>query len=120
VSDDPRRRLGAAGEEAVARWYTARGYAVLDRNWRVRGGELDLVLARGGVLVFCEVKTRRGGAFGSPLEAVTWAKQGRLRGLALTWLSQHGEHRSTLRFDVDAVRLAPGRPPDIEVVEDAF
>src|SRR5262245_40825910 len=62
---DPRRVLGTRGEAAVARWYGARGYAVVDRNWRVREGEIDLVLRRGRLLVFCEVKTRRGDAFGS-------------------------------------------------------
>src|SRR5262245_35879970 len=68
---DPRRGLGSLGEDAVARWYEQRGYSVAARNWRVREGELDLVLQRGRTVVFCEVKTRRGDAFGTPFEAVT-------------------------------------------------
>ena len=81
---DPRRALGTSGEDAVARWYEREGYEILDRNWRVREGEIDLVVRRGTTVVFCEVKTRRGTGFGFPAEAVTVAKQRRLRGLALT------------------------------------
>ena len=59
-------------------WYSNAGYALLDRNWRCREGELDLVVARDRAVVFCEVKTRRGAAFGAPFEAVTLTKQRRL------------------------------------------
>jgi putative endonuclease len=118
---DPRRALGVAGEAAVAQWYEAAGYTVLDRNWRCREGELDLVIARGRTLVFCEVKTRRGAAFGAPFEAVTAAKQRRLRTLALRWLAAHPDRRATeLRFDVASVLAERGRPPAIDVIEAAF
>ncbi|HXY95271.1 MAG TPA: YraN family protein [Acidimicrobiia bacterium] len=118
---DHRRALGVAGEEAVARWYAAAGYVVVDRNWRCREGELDLVVARSRVLVFCEVKTRRGLAFGAPFEAVTPTKQRRLRTLALRWLAEHPAHRAPeVRFDVASVVAEPGRPPMIEVLEAAF
>ena len=117
---DPRRALGNTGEDAAARWYEARGYRIADRNWRVREGELDLVLRRGSTIVFCEVKTRRGDAFGSPFEAVTLTKQRRLRALALRWLTEHRVHAASLRFDVVAVRLVTGRGVEIEVLEAAF
>jgi putative endonuclease len=97
---DPRRRLGIAGEDAVARWYEAAAYEVLDRNWRCRDGELDLVVRRGSTLVFCEVKTRASTRFGAPVEAVTATKQRRLRTLATRWLAEHDARRRTLRFDV--------------------
>jgi putative endonuclease len=115
---DPRRALGAAGEQAVAAWYEAAGYEVLDRNWRCRSGELDLVVARDHVIVFCEVKTRRSDAFGAPVEAVTAQKQRRLRTLAVQWLDDRG-CGGELRFDVASVRPARGRL-DVEVLEDAF
>jgi putative endonuclease len=118
---DRRRVLGDAGEDLVARWYADAGYRVLDRNWRCREGELDVVVARESVLVFCEVKTRRGTAFGSPAEAVTVTKQRRLRTLAIRWLDAHPEARArTLRFDVASVLAERGRAPVVEVIESAF
>ena len=118
---DRRRVLGAAGEDSVARWYIAAGYRVLDRNWRCREGELDLVLGRDATVVFCEVKTRRGDRFGAPVEAVTVGKQRRLRVLATRWLSAHpGAHARDLRFDVASVLAPIDGPPTVEVVEGAF
>jgi len=87
----------------VARWYEARGYQVLARNWRVREGELDLVVASAEVVVFCEVKSRSGDAFGQPFEAVTAAKQARLRRLAMHWLQDCGRTWPAVRFDVASV-----------------
>ncbi len=109
--------LGAWGERHAARWYTARGFVVLDRNWRApeQAGELDLVLGHGDLLVICEVKTRSSAAFGTPAEAVTAHKQRRLRRLAAAWLAAHGGGWRVVRFDVAAVRGA-----DIEVLEAAF
>ena len=121
---DPRRQLGTRGEEAVARWYEERGYSVTARNWRVREGELDLVVQRGRTVVFCEVKTRRGDAFGTPFEAVTITKQRRLRTLAVRWLSEHQVHARELRFDVAAVRVHGSvgevELEAVEVLEAAF
>jgi putative endonuclease len=77
-----RQRLGALGEDAAKRWYEARGYEIVDRNWRVREGEVDLVARRGSMIVFCEVKTRSSDRFGVPVESVTATKQRRLRTLA--------------------------------------
>jgi putative endonuclease len=121
VTPDARRALGSAGEDAVARWYARAGYDVVARNWRCREGELDLVLARDGVVVFCEVKTRRGLGFGDPVEAVTAAKQRRVRSLALRWLAEHPDRRArALRFDVASVLALRGAEPVIEVFEQAF
>jgi putative endonuclease len=117
---DPRRRLGSAGEDAVAAWYENAGYRVVDRNWRCREGELDLVVSRGDTLGFCEVKTRASTRFGAPVEAVTATKQRRLRMLAARWLGEHDTHRRTLRFDVASVTRAPDGKLAIEVLEGAF
>src|SRR5256885_16700467 len=88
-----RRALGASGEQAVAEWYCARGYELVARNWRCREGELDLVLRRGRVFVFCEVKARTSTMFGAPVEAVTRTKQMRLRHLAARWLEDEAPVR---------------------------
>lgn len=120
MSADHRKVLGDAGEELVARWYVDRGATVLERNWRVRAGEIDLVVADGDAVVFCEVKTRRHHDFGSPFDAVTAAKQRRLRGLALTWLRERAVRAPALRFDVAAVTWPAGGSPTVEVVTGAF
>ena len=112
---DHRRRLGADGEAQAAAWYEARGYVVLERNWRCREGELDLVLANGATIVFCEVKTRTSTRFGVPAEAVTVAKQRRIRMLAARYLAASPHRRASVRFDVVAVL---GRK--IDVIEAAF
>jgi putative endonuclease len=111
-----RRELGAQGEDKVAAWYQAAGYEVVARNWRCRAGELDLILRRGPMYVFCEVKTRTSAAFGAPQEAVTRKKQLRLRSLAVQWLQTATPPRAAdLRFDVASVV-----GDEIEVIEGAF
>lgn len=110
-----RQALGAAGEALAARWYEDHGYQVLDRNWRCRDGELDLVVRRNRTIVFCEVKTRTTDAFGTPAEAVTHAKRQRIRRLAARWLETAPVRPAQIRFDVAAV-LA-GR---LEMIEGAF
>jgi putative endonuclease len=109
------RAVGAAGEAAAVAWYEARGYQVLARNWRCREGELDLVLAQRGTIVFCEVKARTSAAFGLPAEAVTRTKQQRIRLLATRWLEATGTRPTTLRFDVACVLAG-----EITVLEACF
>jgi putative endonuclease len=111
--------VGRNGEDAAAAWYEAAGYLILDRNWRVREGEIDIVAKRGATVVFCEVKTRRSDAFGTPAEAVTPRKQGRLRSLAGQWLAAHRERADVLRFDVAAV-TPNGHGWIVDVIEAAF
>jgi putative endonuclease len=116
---DERLRRGRAGEDAAQHVYQRRGYVVVARNWRCGLGELDLVLLRRGLLVFCEVKARSGPAFGGGYEAVSWSKRRRIRSLAEAFIQQHGFAHGDVRFDVASVWLSRGGP-DVEVFEDAF
>ncbi len=92
---------------------------MLDRNWRCYEGELDLVVRLGPTLVFSEVKTRTSRAYGEPFEAVTRAKQLRIRRLAGRWLRDRGEglgrRPADIRFDVVSVMGS-----HVEILEDAF
>jgi putative endonuclease len=117
---DQRRAVGAAGEDAVARWYDDAGYALLARNWRVRAGEIDVIARRDRTIVFCEVKTRRGDAFGLPAEAVTPRKQARLRQLAVQWLGENNTRADVLRFDVASVKPDGRGAWIVDVLEAAF
>lgn len=112
---DRRRVLGADGETQAAAWYEAHGYVVVARNWRCRDGELDLVVRRGRLLAFVEVKSRSTTRFGTPAEAVTPDKQRRLRRLAMRYLSDTGTTAAELRFDVVAILAG-----SLEVIEAAF
>lgn len=111
--------IGSRGEEAAADVYRRRGYRVVARNWRCRLGELDLVVERGGVLVFCEVKSRRQSVYGGGFEAVTWRKRAKLRAVAEAFLQATGSHPRAIRFDVASVAVRGARST-IELFEDAF
>ncbi len=87
---------------------------MLDQNWRVRSGELDLVLFRDGEIVFCEVKSRRSERYGAAAEAVDRRKQLRIRSLAAQWLEASGR-RGRVRFDVATVTGV-----EVDVIEGAF
>jgi putative endonuclease len=97
--------LGRAGEERAARYYESLGFAVLARNWRAPGGELDLVVVSARELVVVEVKTRRSEAFGHPFEAVGEVKKARLWRLAMAWIAAHPASAQGRRLRIDAIGL---------------
>ncbi len=111
--------LGRRGEEAAAAHRAARGYAVLARNWRGRGGELDIVCQRRGTLVFAEVKTRTAGQMATPHDALTPAKRRNLARAAGEWRTAHDAWDRPCRFDLLAVVEDRGRMA-VEHVENAF
>ncbi|MFP5320489.1 MAG: YraN family protein [Acidimicrobiia bacterium] len=110
-----RQRLGSSGERRAARRYEAAGWEVVARNWRCSDGELDLVVRRGATLAFVEVKTRTTDRFGHPAEAVTPAKQRRIRRLAARFCADTGERADVVRFDVVSVLAG-----QVEVYEGCF
>jgi putative endonuclease len=112
--------VGAYGERLAVRHLVESGLVVLDRNWRSSTGEVDIVARDGDVLVFCEVKTRRGVVFGTPAEAVGPRKVARLRRLAAEWLAQAQVRPREVRFDVVSVISPPRGAPRLEHVRGAF
>jgi putative endonuclease len=129
---DRRRRLGETGERLARRHLSARGYRVLDRNFRTRHGEIDVVAAGSDCLVFCEVKTRvthgAPGPFG-PLASVGPRKQRQVRRMAAQWLADRsgggrgdgGPPPASIRFDAIGVTLSPGGTLlHLDHVENAF
>lgn len=116
---DGRRQTGRRGEGAALAVYEAAGFRLAARNWRCALGELDLVVHRPGLLVFCEVKTRTGAAFGGGFEAVTASKQRKLRSLGQAYLLAERPPHADVRFDVASVWLIESGPR-VELFEDAF
>lgn len=102
--------LGQQGEDLAASFLAEAGLDVLERNWRCRDGEIDIVALDGRALVICEVKTRSGVRFGTPLEAISRQKSRRLRRLAVLWVTAHGLFFEQIRIDVVGVLQAgPGQ-----------
>jgi len=104
--------VGAYGERVAVEHLLAQGFVVLDRNWRCRWGELDIVARDGDALVAVEVKTRRSAVCGHPLESLTPVKVRRLRQLMAHWLAEHDEHSADVRLDAVAV-LRPATGPAV-------
>lgn len=107
-------KLGQWGEDLAVRHLQQAGLVVLERNWRCSIGEIDIVARDGDVLVVCEVKTRSGLDYGSPLEAVTPEKTQRLGRLALAWLAAREIRAKQIRIDVVGVVRRPPREPRVE------
>ena len=116
---DGRVAFGKRGEDLACEELGRRGYAILDRRFRTRQGELDIVARDGDVVVFVEVKVRSGGSFGAPFEAVTRQKRRRLSQMATSYLFQKHLVDVPCRFDVVAV-TGVSEPFMIEVLENAF
>ena len=106
--------VGRYGEDVAEAHVRGRGWQVLERNWRCRDGELDLVALDGDELVVVEVKTRRSTAYGHPAEAVTAIKLARVRRLAAAWLAAHDVRPGSIRVDVIAVLLVRGQAAQID------
>jgi len=124
VSADPRPQLGRLGEQLAVEHLIRRGFRIVERNYRTRWGELDIVAFDGRTLAFCEVKTRRLTAPGrSPLESVHTLKRSKVRKMAGSWLIERTDrpYADTVRFDAIGVTLdASGRLLGLEHLEGAF
>lgn len=112
-----RQEVGARGEDLAAAELTQQGFRIVERNWRCRAGEIDIVALDTSdgqqTMVFCEVKCRTGLGFGAPLESITHSKLRRLRQLAAEWLSVHQVTADGIRLDAVGVVMLPGQQPTL-------
>ncbi len=124
VSEDARHRLGRRGEDLAAEHLKRRGFQIVERNYRTRWGELDIVAFDGHTIAFCEVKSRRLGARALPLFAsLHQRKRAQVRRMALQWLCERGERQfaPVLRFDAIGVTFdQAGELLALEHLEGAF
>lgn len=111
ITNRPKRNnlaVGACGERAVVNFLIERGSLIVERNWRIREGEIDIVATLPDkTFAFVEVKTRRSQTFGHPLEAITREKADRLQRLALAWLATHQSLGSNYQIDCAGVLISP-------------
>lgn len=113
------KRAGDQGEQIALDYLIGKGYSLVERNYRTRYGEVDLILRSGDTMVFVEVKLRRGLGFGDPLESVTPRKQATIRSLAESYLAERDPDFESVRFDVIGILETRGET-EIQHVQNAF
>lgn len=114
-----RQKLGKVGEDATVAFLIQKKIKIIERNYRAKTGEIDIIAEDNGVIVFVEVKTRNTMKFGDPRESVTYKKQKKISMTALTYLKSAGKINKKARFDVASVKMENGKPI-IKIVENAF
>lgn len=112
--------LGKSGEEMAARYLRRQGYRLLEKNFRTKNGEIDIIAQDKDTIVFAEVKTRKSDFLDSPLDAVTRSKQRQISMVAQEYLSKTDLFDVCARFDVIGIQLSENTPARIEHIENAF
>jgi putative endonuclease len=117
-----RLHFGKEGEKAAVKFLKKKGYRIIEKNYRNKSGEIDIVAEQDQVLVFVEVKSRAGGEYGEPLEAVTPHKQRKIGRVARGFVAQHRIENRDCRFDVVGIKGSPNEPKtwEVELAQDAF
>ena len=114
-------KLGVKGEKIAARFLKKQGYKILERNFRIKCGEIDIIAQDGEYICFVEVKTRSSNSFAEPYESVNYMKQKKLQKLAEVWLGTHGSCEALCRFDVVSILLNENcGVQEIQHIKDAF
>ena len=114
------RKFGIDSEGLATEFLRKKGYRILERNYRTRRGEMDIVAEEAGALVFVEVKARRGDQFGGPHAAVGWRKQQQLIRVASHYMARHRIENRDCRFDLVLISEDPLRRKQIDLVRNAF
>ena len=117
---DERTEFGKKGEELAARHLSSLGYEILEKNYRTKVGEIDVVAKDGGTLVFVEVKSRRDRSYGPPELKVDHRKRRQIARAAMLYLTRTRRTNWPCRFDVVAISNIPGEGVGVEVIRDAF
>ena len=118
--EDERQVRGLEGERLALAYLTSCGWGIEAHRWRMGRHDIDLIARRAGVVAFVEVKTRRGAACGTPLEAIPRRKQAIIGKVAALWALRFGRKDDVYRFDAIGVHLHPGGRVEVEHVEDAW
>jgi putative endonuclease len=115
-----RKSTGILGEELANHFLIERGYSIVEKNYRTREGEIDIITTKDGFLVFVEVRTKRSSLFGTPEESITAKKMEHLRAAANKYRDTHENLPSSWRIDVVCIELnALGQAKRIEIIENA-
>lgn len=118
---DTRKVLGNTGEDIALEYLINLGYKLKDRNFRIRSGEIDLIMTDKNTLVFIEVRTKTSSFFGSPLETVNSTKRRKIVNVAKFYLHRfYGNREIECRFDVVGIVIPPNRKAEITHIDDAF
>ena len=116
-----RKRLGSHGEDLAVEFLKRQGYQILQRNFKLKFGEIDIIAQEGDTICFIEVRTKTGNEMGTPFESITPSKQRKLSKLALAYLkNQYKSVEVRARFDVVAVVAENGKEEKIEIIKNAF
>jgi len=118
--EDERQVRGLEGERLALAYLTSCGYSIEAHRWKMGRHDIDLIVRRGEMVAFVEVKTRRGASCGSPLEAIPRRKQSIIGRVAALWALRFGRRGDVYRFDAIAVHLHPGGRVEVEHIEDAW
>lgn len=111
--------LGKKGEEIARRYLEENGYLILEKNWRFKRTEIDLIALRKGIMIFTEVKSRFGDRFGLPEDAVNWRKQKYLQRASAAYL-QYRNFEDDIRFDIISIIFRKDGSHELYHIEDAF
>ncbi len=118
---DPRKEVGAKGEKLAVKLLKRKGYKIVQRNYKCKLGEIDIIAKKDGTLVFAEVKTRQTKEFGPPQYAITAAKRKQISKVALFYIKKKRLREQSCRFDVIAITFSSeSRKPNVEHIENAF
>ncbi len=112
--------IGKYGENLASDFLRSNGYFILERNYRRKFGEVDIIAQHGDTLVFVEVKTRKSQKYGTGFEAVNFKKQQQLSRIAQDYICRNNKHDFCARFDVISIIIPNNQQPQIDMIQNAF